>query len=326
MATGDAAEALDPASLSPELGSNLAMEILLADLLNIPFLEFINEHHTQMVMLSQHPQCPNLEAENTVFGIDNEGRLWMHMSQSFYRHFGLVGHALDKKEERFIVQVDLKVESLGKEDSKSRTRHILCISTLFPGLAKVTFAFASSSLAATFANSLPHLLPSARNPTSAIPRLTLKNLDSVFVPNFPMLDSHVDGWMELDQWLGLIVHDCTTVLTGQRVDPFISTCTFDETSATKQPVHILTIDAPLVHPATILGIFDGVLRKNNVKDMLGLNVIGEPLSPVTWGACPNRNDAMGRTAHGYSVILHRPTNTEVAYQYSSTSLNNKPSK
>lgn len=282
--------------------------LALADLLGAAFLAYVAAHPDALVMGMAGAV---LETDPFSVAVDNHGVLWANMAKHCYERFGLEGRPTDRTRDRFLVQVDLRDERLRAAESRHQARVTACLARLCTGPLDFVVSFATPAGRDAFQACFP------TRPCAAA--TTEHTLEQVWVPAFPAdaaLREHAetDALLELEQWAGLVLHDCRAVLQGARQDPFVCALAFDEVTAARHDVRCLTYAQPF-HPQALLAL----LRPEGAA-LLAVLVAGSRAAPTTWDGAANRSDARGSTAHGLALFIDGATGRCCNYRYASCSL------
>ncbi len=277
------------------------------DLVSSGFLEFIKLHQGQLTALMKNV---DITVDHYVIGIDVSDRLWLNLSKHSYEAFGLEGHPTEKSKDRYLVCVDLKDERLDKTDSKYLKRVQDSFVRLSNRQDQITLqVYLSTERAKIEIEKLFTLQTVLKNNDSF-------RLESILIPNLPsdfVLNKGDDfgELLELEQWTGLVLNQCLEPIQRTRVDPFISTCTLDESRCSVGNVNVIKISTG-VHPEHLLNLMA------QTSDILYVVVKGSLNCPVTWDDFPNKSNDIGDTSHGYLLVTN--SDDTILYQYSATNI------
>lgn len=276
-------------------------------------------------LLSLPPSTPSplitmkeasLNTSPWVVALDSTGHLIINLSKHAYERFGLEGHPTDKTRDRYSLQLNL--HNFRDAESKLYKRVVACLERLSKAAVDFIISFACEEHALAFGKSFSGM-------TRIDVPVIQETINGIAIPSFPKdlaigRDTETHDIMELEQWAGLVLNGCTDILTQATVDPFLSTCTFDQsTITTNSSVHITKIRGT-VHPARILEIS----KSMNGASLMGILVHGNADAPSTWNGYCNRTDERWDSGHGYTMLTDGETGDSIFYQYSTRTLSKHP--
>lgn len=219
-----------------------------------------------------HPTWLGLIRDHDIYGYydDPKGRysldlkdkqLHMNVSKELYEKLGLEGKK--SPDGRFAIVLDLQDAKICTMSHKFRNRLLELSSQVLKGQMEVLFACSTS------------VFPLIRDlmETQKISfkqqkfESNLEEINDAIVPEFDIKNPITEELEEWNLWLGATITKPNILLSGSKVDPFISTCQLPNGASTTKVYHFQARSPTLILPALICEFIEGQCRAMGWKNI-----------------------------------------------------------